>query len=71
MKCEVLARNKSYLFCFISLFAGICPKSKGCKKLNGKWFFFSKTSKSFSQAVIDCQRKGGKLAEPKDAREKF
>ena len=46
----------------------MCPKLKGCKKVNGKWFFFSETSKKFSQAVIDCKQKGGKLAEPKDDR---
>ena len=31
-------------------------------------YFFSQTSKTFSQAVIDCKQKGGKLAEPKDDR---
>ena len=31
-------------------------------------YFFSEAHKNFSQAVIDCKQKGGKLAEPKDDR---
>merc|ERR1719510_814441 len=60
-KCDKCASGYSGENCKVK-----CPhkKSSNWILLNGKCYYFSEDTKSFSQAGIVCRNKGGKIAEP-------